>query len=91
VDGALAVFLGHAIVSLKSHDVQMVRAAALAMSVTTWFDRGNGCGQQLEDNPVVPEQAPSTPSAWTSPVVSEGQAQRHDDGYGTRQQREKMP
>jgi hypothetical protein len=35
--GALAVFLAHAIVSLKSQDLQLVRAAALAMSVTTWL------------------------------------------------------
>jgi hypothetical protein len=35
--GALAVFLAHAIVSVTSQEVQLVRAAALAMSVTTWF------------------------------------------------------
>jgi hypothetical protein len=35
--GALAVFLAHAMVSVTSQEVQLVRAAALAMSVTTWF------------------------------------------------------
>jgi hypothetical protein len=35
--GALAVFLAHALVSLTSQDMQLVAAAALAMSLTTWF------------------------------------------------------
>ncbi|MGQ0523098.1 MAG: hypothetical protein ACT4P8_05495 [Betaproteobacteria bacterium] len=35
--GALAVFLVHAIISLISQDVQMVRATSLAMGLTAWF------------------------------------------------------
>jgi hypothetical protein len=35
--GALAVFLLHAVASLISQDVQMVRAASLAMGLTAWF------------------------------------------------------
>ena len=35
--GALAVFLAHNIVAVASEDVQMVRAASLAMGLTTWF------------------------------------------------------
>ena len=35
--GALAVFLAHSIVSVASHDVQLVRAACLAMGLTAWF------------------------------------------------------
>lgn len=35
--GALAVFLAHAIVSLASHDDQIVRAASIAMGLTAWF------------------------------------------------------
>lgn len=35
--GALAVFLAHSIVSVASPDVQLVRAAGIAMALTTWF------------------------------------------------------
>jgi hypothetical protein len=35
--GALAVFLAHSIVSVASQDVQVVRAACLAMGLTAWF------------------------------------------------------
>lgn len=35
--GALAVFLAHSVVSVASHDVQLVRAACMAMALTTWF------------------------------------------------------
>ena len=35
--GALAVFLAHALASLMSQDVQMVRAASLAMGFNAWF------------------------------------------------------
>jgi hypothetical protein len=35
--GALAVFLAHAIVSSISRDEQIVRAMAVAMSITTWL------------------------------------------------------
>lgn len=35
--GALAVFLAHALASLASQDEQIVRAASLAMALTTWF------------------------------------------------------
>jgi hypothetical protein len=35
--GALTVFLAHSIVSVVSHDVQLVRAACLAMGLTAWF------------------------------------------------------
>ncbi len=35
--GALAVFLAHALASLASRDEQIVRAASLAMALTTWF------------------------------------------------------
>jgi hypothetical protein len=35
--GALAVFLAHNIVAVTSEDVQMVRAASLAMGLTAWF------------------------------------------------------
>src|ERR687892_1756328 len=35
--GALAVFLAHAVASLISQDVQMVRAASLAMGLAAWF------------------------------------------------------
>ena len=35
--GALAVFLAHSIVSIASHDVQLVRTACMAMALTTWF------------------------------------------------------
>jgi len=35
--GALAVFLAHAVASVVSQDVQMVRAASLAMGLTAWF------------------------------------------------------
>jgi hypothetical protein len=35
--GALAVFLAHSIVSVASQDVQVVRAACLAMALTAWF------------------------------------------------------
>lgn len=35
--GALTVFLVHSIVSVASPDVQIVRAASIAMALTTWF------------------------------------------------------
>src|SRR5262245_4178676 len=35
--GALAVFFAHALASVISQDEQMVRAASLAMGLTTWF------------------------------------------------------
>ena len=35
--GALAVFLAHSIVSVTSDDVQIVRAACLAMGLSAWF------------------------------------------------------
>src|SRR5262249_17407024 len=35
--GALAVFLAHALASLISQDVQVVRAVSLAMGITAWF------------------------------------------------------
>lgn len=35
--GALAVFLAHSIVSVASHDLQLVRAACIAMGLTAWF------------------------------------------------------
>ena len=35
--GALAVFLAHNIVAMTSEDVQIVRAASLAMGLTAWF------------------------------------------------------
>jgi hypothetical protein len=35
--GALAVFFAHAVVSYASQDVQLVRAACLAMGVAAWF------------------------------------------------------
>jgi hypothetical protein len=35
--GALTVFLAHSIVSVASQDVQLVRAACMAMGLTTWF------------------------------------------------------
>ena len=35
--GALAVFLAHALASVTSQDDQVVRAAAFAMALTTWF------------------------------------------------------
>jgi hypothetical protein len=35
--GALAVFLAHGIVSVTSQDLQVVRAACIAMGLTAWF------------------------------------------------------
>lgn len=35
--GALSVFLVHSIVSIASDDLQLVRAACLAMALTAWF------------------------------------------------------
>jgi hypothetical protein len=35
--GALAVFLAHSIVSIASHDVQLVRTACMAMALTAWL------------------------------------------------------
>jgi len=35
--GALAVFLAHSVVSVASHDVQIVRSACIAMGITAWF------------------------------------------------------
>jgi hypothetical protein len=35
--GALTVFLAHSLVSVVSHDIQVVRAACLAMGLTAWF------------------------------------------------------
>jgi hypothetical protein len=35
--GALAVFLAHAATGLVSQDVQIIRAACLAMGITAWF------------------------------------------------------
>ena len=35
--GALAVFLAHSIVGILSQDIQLVRAACVAMALTAWF------------------------------------------------------
>jgi hypothetical protein len=35
--GALAVFLAHALASIISQDVHVVRAVSLAMGITAWF------------------------------------------------------